>query len=249
MLQVLLIEDDIIDQLTLSRLIKKNKLQCKLTTATKIEEASSILKHHNFDLVICDLNLPDGIAFDLGPFIKKQAFVLLSGHIEPEIVVEAKRYGAIEVLQKNSDLKQLTAIQDLIQSMIIDTQMQQPFRSTLQVSNKNQFNIHKLLQLFDQNSSEVINILELFLEENTDKINELEQAINQEDRDYIHFVAHKLKSNFNLLGLESAQDLVQKILRESQVSTFNQLRNDFELLKKKVSVSYSEITLALKELK
>lgn len=249
MLQVLLIEDDIIDQLALSRLTKKNKLVCSLTTALEIKGAAQLLQSKNFDLVICDLNLPDGIAFDLGPLIKKQPFILISGHVDSEIIEKAKQHGAVEVLQKSSDLRQLSAIQCLIQSLAEKHPDYQASEADLEIPDNDQFNIQRMLQFFDQNPSEVVNILELFLEDNPLKFKELLLAIEREDRESIYIVAHKLKSNFNFLGLSSVQKLAKKLEAESKSTSLEQLKNYAYTLQQHAQAVYPEIQLALQVLK
>ncbi len=249
MLEVLLIEDDIIDQLTLSRLIKKNKLECSLTTAVTIEEARTKMQSKVFDLVVCDLNLPDGLAFDLGNLINKQPFILLSGHLDEENIHTAKQHGAIQVLQKSSDLRQLTSIQDLIKSML----EKQPGQENTVISIKKplyyKFNVHKLLQIFDQQSSEVINILELFLNENPGKLQELDQAIATEDRTAIYHSAHKLKNNFNFLDLKHIHKIASSIENQCKVASFDQLRKQYNTLYELANAIYPEIDFAIRELK
>jgi len=201
MLKILVIEDDIIDQLTLKRLIKKNNLDCEITASMKIQEAISLMTNINYDLVICDLNLPDGRAFDLGALIKKQNFILLSGHLEQEIIDEALQLGAIQVLQKSSELNQLRSVINLIEQMstasAIDSKKEMLPKANFK-SSSNKFDLQPLLQIFNHQIEPVTATLNDFLNEKNKMKEEILLAKNSKDRDQIKFIAHKLKSRYRI---------------------------------------------------
>jgi CheY-like chemotaxis protein len=64
-LSILLIEDDLIERMKLSRTISSLKLNHKITEAENGEEALSYLKKSTPDIILLDLNMPlmDGIEF------------------------------------------------------------------------------------------------------------------------------------------------------------------------------------------
>ena len=249
MLKVLIIEDDVIDQLALTRLIKKNGLNCKVTVAMKIHEAVKLMDTHSFDLVICDLNLPDGKAFDLKELIRKQPFILLSGHIDPDIIKEATHFGAIKILQKSSDLMQLTSISSLIKSMLD----QQPEENAAPVCKSqpvcSKFNIGLLMKTFDQKINEVSEIIELFLLGNPKLISDIFSAIRSEDKASAKMMLHRLKSNCRMIGLKEQQLIAERIeyLTEQEKTTV--LESEMEGLKFSLESVLPELKAALAELK
>lgn len=251
MLKLLIIEDDIIDQLTLTRLIKKNNLDCKITVSMQIQEAKSIMQSQNFDLVICDLNLPDGKAFDLGELISKQAFILLSGHLEQEIIDTAIRLGAIQVLQKSSELIQLRSILYLIQLMLSE-KMEHPApppEKPKLTAPTSRFNLQPLMKAFNNHIESVAGTLEDFLNEKANMNLEIQTAKQSENRKSIKFVAHKLKSRCALIGLKTQQKIAEKIELESGEIDMLSLTSDMQKLNDSLEAVYPELEQVLHQLR
>ncbi len=80
-LTILLVEDDLVDQLAFTRLVKESNLPYKSSMASSFSEAQSILNSKSFYFVILDLNLGDGIALDLVKTLQKQntPFLIITG--------------------------------------------------------------------------------------------------------------------------------------------------------------------------
>ncbi len=247
MLNILVIEDDVIDQLALSRLIKKNDLNCSLTIADKIEESKLLLEANNYDLVICDLNLPDGKAFDLKKYIDRQPFILLSGYLEQEIIDKSLAYGAIQVLQKSSELDQLRSILNLIQHML-EKRSSTSTVSTPPENKASDFNIHNLLTTFDQQKEPVVEILEAILTETPKMIEEIIAAIEAGDREMIKRIAHRLKSNYIMIGLREQHKIAEQIEKESVTAEFKNLQEKMLDLKEQLIPVYPELKMALSSL-
>lgn len=248
MLNLLIIEDDVIDQLALTRLVKKNNLACKIQVAVKIDEARQLLQNQTFDIVICDLNLPDGKAFDLGELIKKQAFILLSGHLEDEIVELAKAYGAVQVLQKSSELTQLTSVQDLIVQMLNEQQIQKTKMQRIN-SQKAKFNLQNLMNTFDNQTEPVSEIIEAILDQTPKMLEEIQSAIDEQKRSSIKLLAHRLKSNYIMIGLKEQHKLAEQIELESTVSDLKKINSDLHHLRLSLAPIYPELQNALRQLK
>ena len=248
MLKILIIEDDVIDQLALTRLIKKNGLNCEVTVAMKIHESIKLIDANNFDLVICDLNLPDGKAFDLKELIRKQAFVLLSGHIDPDIIKEATHFGAIKVLQKSSDLMQLTFISELIKSMLDEEREKKPAPIETDHPVCSKFNIAQLMKTFDQNVTEVSEIIELFVHTNPQLISDIFSAIRSEDRGSAKMMLHRLKSNCRMIGLKEQQLIAERIEYLTSHENMPLLEKEIKALKFSLESILPELKAALSEL-
>ena len=66
-IRVLLIEDDLIDQMSFKRLVKKYDLPYEYTIADSVKKTREIAVNQKFDIVLTDYNLGDGNAFDVFP--------------------------------------------------------------------------------------------------------------------------------------------------------------------------------------
>ena len=248
MLKLLIIEDDIIDQLTLTRLIKKNDLECKVTVTMKIQEAKALMEASSFDLVICDLNLPDGKAFDLNQLIRKQPFILLSGYLEPDIIKQAKSSGAIQVLQKSSELTQLSSILNLIKKM----EGKENISSSKNVSNKqtfSKFNIQRLMETFNHHIESVAGTIEDFLNEEKNMNDEIQMAEQSGDRERIRFISHKIRSRCVLIGLKEQEIIAQNIEVNSKSADIENLKAELQKLNNSLHSIYPELKEVLIELK
>jgi two-component system response regulator PilR (NtrC family) len=91
-------------------------------TAASYAEGSQLLKEESFDLVICDIFLPDGNGLDLvrtfRPTMERTQFVVVTAHTTPAHALTALREGAVEYLSKPFDIEEL--------KLIVGKQLQRP---------------------------------------------------------------------------------------------------------------------------
>jgi two-component system, NtrC family, response regulator PilR len=82
--------------------------------AASYAEGSQLLTHEQFDLVICDIFLPDGNGLDLvrafRPLMERTQFVVVTAHTTPAHALTALREGAVEYLSKPFDIEELKLI-------------------------------------------------------------------------------------------------------------------------------------------
>src|SRR4029450_3235620 len=79
-------------------------------TASSLEGARRALEEENFDLLITDLQLPDGTSLDLLPLMEQRPamdLVLVTGHASVDTAVRAMRGGATDYLTKPIDVRRL----------------------------------------------------------------------------------------------------------------------------------------------
>src|SRR5262245_43295935 len=82
-------------------------------TAEGLEKARSELKEESFDVILSDLQLPDGSALDLLRELESPPntdIVLITGHASVDTAVEAFRGGVIDYLTKPIDMARLHKI-------------------------------------------------------------------------------------------------------------------------------------------
>ena len=119
-IKILYAEDNLTDQMALTRNIKKNKLNYDVTFANSSKKVLSILEETtDFDIVFLDHELGDGTAFELIQKIPKTIpFVIITGTNDVEIAVHAMKSGASDFLSKDVDGNYLKLIPITIASVI-----------------------------------------------------------------------------------------------------------------------------------
>jgi two-component system, NtrC family, response regulator PilR len=82
--------------------------------APSIEEARASIQHHEPDVVLCDLMLPDGSGIGLIREVKTHspsiAFVMITAHTSTRSAVEALKAGAVDYIAKPFDIEELKII-------------------------------------------------------------------------------------------------------------------------------------------
>jgi DNA-binding NtrC family response regulator len=82
-------------------------------TATSLETARQSIEHEHFDLLITDLQLPDGTSMELLPLMEERPVmdvVLVTGHASVDTAVRAIRSGATDYLTKPIDVRRLEKV-------------------------------------------------------------------------------------------------------------------------------------------
>ena len=206
MFKILLIEDDLVDQMAFSRFLKRKDLDCSLEITDNLQEARLFLQDRTYDLIISDLNLPDGSALDLSDYFQQHSFLLISGLVTPEIKQRALAAGAKDIIAKSNDLQQF---EQLLSYLKIESPSTPESVST-------PAHLTQLLQTFDYNYGYVRDLITLFLQENKKMMSDLQTALNQQDWLQIRKLAHKLKTGFMLMGKKEAQETALQIEQTSE---------------------------------
>jgi PAS domain S-box-containing protein len=105
--RILIVEDNELDALLLQEALKKAATtKLELTIAGTVGEALRLMNERGFDLILSDLNLPDGQGLDTFTRIQAQAkttpIILLTGYESESLGLEAVRAGAQEYLVKGT---------------------------------------------------------------------------------------------------------------------------------------------------
>ena len=103
---ILQVEDNKTDALLIRRQLKAIVPHVYIEAVDSITEAYKIFRKHNVDLILLDLNLPDGYGprsvSEIRNFARKTPIVVLTG-IAPDLTIkEVMRHGADDILQKTS---------------------------------------------------------------------------------------------------------------------------------------------------
>ncbi len=109
--RALLVDDEPAHLEAMQALVERQGFETR--TATSLEGARRSLEEENFDLLITDLQLPDGTSLDLLPLMEQRPamdLVLVTGHASVDTAVRAMRGGATDYLTKPIDVRRLEKV-------------------------------------------------------------------------------------------------------------------------------------------
>jgi len=109
--RVLLVDDEEEFTSTLSERLEARGF--KVSTANSGEAALELVKQKKFDAIILDLAMPGLDGIDTLKALKKQnpklQIILLTGQATVQKGVEAMKHGAVDLMEKPADMKELLA--------------------------------------------------------------------------------------------------------------------------------------------
>lgn len=117
--RVLLVEDDLIDQMTFKRVIKEQALPIDYQIAGSLAAALRSIDTERFDIILCDYLLGDGIGTELLGWQQDAPVIMLSGSGSEDIAVEAMKMGAYDYLVKDAEGRYLKTLSVRIENTIM----------------------------------------------------------------------------------------------------------------------------------
>ncbi|MEK6743286.1 MAG: diguanylate cyclase [Nitrospirota bacterium] len=117
-IKLLLVEDDRVDQMAFERAVDSGDLPYDYAIAGSVAAARETLRTGRFDMIILDLLLGDGTAFDLVPDIKDTPFIIATGSGDEKKAVEAMRSGAWDYLIKDPQRSYLKVLPATVESAV-----------------------------------------------------------------------------------------------------------------------------------
>ncbi len=100
-MKLLYVEDDIVDQIAVERLIQQAQLPFQMVAAKTISEAISLTKDNEFDVILSDYLLGSKTALDLLEAVTDIPVVVITGHGSEDIAVQAMKSGAYDYIVKD----------------------------------------------------------------------------------------------------------------------------------------------------
>ncbi|MEL6863659.1 MAG: Hpt domain-containing protein [Bacteroidota bacterium] len=225
MARILLLEDDLVDQMAIQRMIRKHS-EHQLDMASSIQEAIDLLKIASFDIAIADFHLNDGTAFELLSQIDMPCIVV-SGIDQKEIYTQLIESGAYQVLHKDSQLNYIQYLPKLINRILDDSHHLDIEENALSDTagptghSAAPYNLNQLAHSFDYQPGIITEMIDTFLLQTPENLSHLRQAAQQEDTSQISYVAHRIKSGYKLMGMEQQEHLAEKIERHAKASQIN----------------------------
>ncbi len=109
---ILVVDDEQSIQEFLSLLLEENGF--RVATAGSVEEGRSQFQRDSFDLVLCDIIMPDGNGLDLLQEIKRQdartSVIMMTAYTSTKTAIEAMKRGAYDYISKPFDVEELQVV-------------------------------------------------------------------------------------------------------------------------------------------
>ncbi len=117
-MQILYIEDDPVDRMAFERMVELEKAPFTYAIAETVREGLEFIEKGRYDLILADLRLPDGTAFDIINRIEPDEgkIVVLTAIDSVETAVLAMKKGACDYIIKDLDRAYLSYLPDVIRS-------------------------------------------------------------------------------------------------------------------------------------
>lgn len=100
-IKILIVEDNPIDQIAFKRLVAKENLPYDYVVTSSLEEARRSLSTREFDIIVTDYNLSDGIGLNLLSEVGDIPIIIVTGVGNEEIAVKSMKGGAADYLIKD----------------------------------------------------------------------------------------------------------------------------------------------------
>ena len=124
-IRLLLIEDDIVDQMSFERLIRKEFLNYDYEIVVSVKDALEHLAENDYDIVLTDYLLGDGTAFDIFGSIVDTPFIFMTGSGDEETAVKALQAGAFHYLIKDQSRHYLKILPTTIEKALLQKRTDQ----------------------------------------------------------------------------------------------------------------------------
>jgi two-component system nitrogen regulation response regulator NtrX len=121
MAHILLIEDEEPIRRVMKRILADENKDYTVEEAVDGKQGLAMIKAHNYDLVLCDIKMPNKDGIEVLQAAKKAGknipFIMLTGHGNVETAVEAMKLGAYDFIPKPPDLNRLlTAVRHAVET-------------------------------------------------------------------------------------------------------------------------------------
>ncbi|MEO5340875.1 MAG: ATP-binding protein [Magnetococcus sp. MYC-9] len=116
--RLLVVEDDPVDQMALKRLLKKQQLGFQTTMAESLTQARERLAAGDFDVVVTDYRLGDGVALELFEALQGVPVIVVTGGGDEEVAIQAMKAGAYDYLIKDRERNYLNLLPVVVQQAL-----------------------------------------------------------------------------------------------------------------------------------
>ncbi|HEX6813293.1 MAG TPA: diguanylate cyclase [Planctomycetota bacterium] len=146
---VLLVEDDPVDRSAVERVLRTVP-QWQVFPVGDLASARDVLEGCGVDIVLADLQLPDGIGFDLLPDIGDMPMIILTGTGDENVAVKAMKLGVVDYLVKDIDLAYLSTLLPTMQQALLLWEQRRAERELIASSHRAAEHLRELAARVDE---------------------------------------------------------------------------------------------------
>ncbi|WP_109298751.1 ATP-binding protein [Aquimarina sp. AU474] len=259
-MKVLVVEDNKMNQFFIKQLLSNWDIEVSVAENGKI--ALEIVEQRPFDLILMDMHMPvmDGpetaehIRKSTNPKINQIPIIACSADVFPESKKRAILSGMNFYLTKPLSEK---ALEEILLGL-------KPNNNPNSITNKETHDLSKkpiaiitrkfcdftfLKNTFDNDAEIIQSVLQIFIEDTPEDYQKLTLAVTNKNHKLTKEVAHKLKSSFKTIGLDTEADILGKIESHSKEGfEFDKIKNLLNKIDQFYPSIIKEIEQYIKEL-
>jgi CheY-like chemotaxis protein len=209
-LRILMAEDNKINQLFATTVLRKNGLEVDVAENGKI--AIKKLQANDYDIILMDLHMPEMDGYTASEYIRREfdspkkdlpiiALTAAATTGEAEKCYAAGMNDYISKPYKPEDL--LVKIVALVKNNNVDIKVEEKMLKNVRITD-----LEYLTNMASGNSEVIVEMINLFLEQVPEFIANMQNALREKNYSVLASVAHKAKSSIHIMGMaETANEL------------------------------------------
>ena len=220
---VLIVEDNELNRFLAVTILKK--WNANIHIAENGEEAVKAVSSLDIDIVLMDIQMPvmDGVA----------AAIAIRSELKSNVPIIALTANALESEKEkcwqagmNEYITKPYNPEFLREKIIFLTE----HNSKSEEQNSENISLDNLHTLMNGSKEQMIRMTQVFLDQIEKHFNELKFALNENDLDEITAVTHKLKSSFQLFGLNKTGVLLERIEQRAKTLNSHELNSELQII-------------------
>ena len=220
---VLIVEDNELNRFLAVTILKK--WNANIHIAENGEEAVKAVSSLDIDIVLMDIQMPvmDGVA----------AAIAIRSELKSNVPIIALTANALESEKEkcwqagmNEYITKPYNPEFLREKIIFLTE----HNSKSEEPNSENISLDNLHSLMNGSKEQMIRMMQVFLDQIEKHFNELKFALNENDLDEITAVTHKLKSSFQLFGLNKTGILLERIEQRAKTLNSHELNSELQII-------------------
>ena len=220
---VLIVEDNELNRFLAVTILKK--WNANIHIAENGEEAVKAVSSLDIDIVLMDIQMPvmDGVA----------AAIAIRSELKSNVPIIALTANALESEKEkcwqagmNEYITKPYNPEFLREKIIFLTE----HNSKSEEPNSENISLDNLQTLMNGSKEQMIRMTQVFLDQIEKHFNELKFALNENDLDEITAVTHKLKSSFQLFGLNKTGILLERIEQRAKTLNSHELNSELQII-------------------
>ncbi len=220
---VLIVEDNELNRFLAVTILKK--WNANIHIAENGEEAVKAVSSLDIDIVLMDIQMPvmDGVA----------AAIAIRSELKSDVPIIALTANALESEKEkcwqagmNEYITKPYNPEFLREKIIFLTE----HNSKSEEPNSENISLDNLHSLMNGSKEQMIRMTKVFLDQIEKHFNELKFALNENDLDEITAVTHKLKSSFQLFGLNKTGILLERIEQRAKTLNSHELNSELQII-------------------